>query len=196
MGTMMIKSIGLIICLLAMAIFSVAQEDGCFEKVHKKNQVKNDDYYFDFNHDKTNQGDSFSCDLEMRPSEAVKAIESFRFGVLYDNEKYLRDGVLFPLTINYRESQAQEQKPKLIRIANPKEWIAFKKKHFTKLQIALIACSSLHNVGIVRSRTYGFTIGNGMIWFQKLADVPGVRVTAINLSPVGKEAVLGYCSEH
>jgi hypothetical protein len=195
MGMSMIKIVGLIELVLMMVMCCAAQENTCFDKVHQKNQFKNADYYFDLNHDKTNKGGSFSCDLEMRASEAAKALEAFRFGVLYDSEKHVNEAVHFPLTANIRDSRNPDQKPMSIRITTAKEFIAFKKKHFSNLQTAQIACSSLHNVEIVKSRTYGFMIGGGMVWFQNLVDVPGIHVTAINLRPVGPNVVLESCSE-
>jgi hypothetical protein len=163
--------------------------------VHEKDDGGDADYAFDLRFDRTKGGDSFSCDLEIRASEAATAIEAFRFGVLYDSEDHIRDSVLFPLAVGIQDTRSTTEEPRSLWIANFAEWETFKKAHLSKLQLAMIACASLRNVKIVKSRTYGFMIGSGMVWFEALTNVPGVRVTAINLVPVEPDDVLESCGQ-
>jgi hypothetical protein len=183
-----------IICfVLLTAGSSYAQERGCFEKLHDK-ELKDADYAFDLRFDRTKKNESFSCDLEMRASAAAKAIELFRFGVLYDSARHIAASVQFPLVASVRKTRNVAEAPRSVRIGNFTEWDAFKRANFTKLQVAEVACASLYNVEIVKSRSYGFMTGSGMIWFQALTNVPGVRVTAVNLVPVDRDSFLESCA--
>lgn len=172
----------------------LGQEQGCFEKLHVKRQIKDADYEFDLRFDRTRNGESFSCDLAMRASEAAKTIDSFRFGVLYGSARHIRQSVHFPLTVSVRKTRDPGEKPRTVRITSFAEWEAFKRAEFTRFQLALVACASLYNVEIVKSRSYGFMIGNGMVWFQALTNVPGVRVTVVNLGPVDRAGLLEACA--
>ena len=143
--------------------------------------------------DRTDQGDSFSCDLKIRASAAADAIESFRFGVLYDSERHIRKAVRFPLRVTVQSTRDITETPRESRIRNFEEWLSFKRRYLSRFHVATIACANLHTVSIVKSRSYGFMIGPGTVWFQLLVGDPGVRVTAINLTPIDETGVTKAC---
>jgi hypothetical protein len=173
---------------------SSAQDRRCLDELRQEGG-QDSDYAFDLRVDHTKKNDSFSCDLAMRASAAAAAIEMFRFGVLYDSERHINESVRFPLSASVQKTREVTEGPKSVTIRTFAEWDVFKKSNFTKLKIAQIACASLHTVEIVKSRSYGFMIGSGMVWFQALTNVPGVRVTAVNLVPVERDIILESCTQ-
>ena len=141
----------------------------------------------------TREGDSFSCDLGMRASEAIKAIEAFRFGVLHDDAEAINDVLEFPLRAGLWSSGALTPET-TIQINNVEEWKKFQ-PHVDNVFRALIACTSLHNVSIVKSRSYGVMAGSGRIWFQVSASTPKVKVTSINIIPIEAGQLFDWCSK-
>ena len=155
--------IALLICIPAVAF---GQESGCFDSLHAKVEPKDADYFFDLKYDRNAAGQSFSCGPVMRASEARRALESFRYGFLYDSETHIKESVDFPLTIRVYQTRTVEDKGESYEIHDTKEWFEFRKTHFDKLQTALISCANIRNVAVHWGRGgYGFTIGSGSVWF-------------------------------
>jgi hypothetical protein len=78
-------------------------------------------------------------------------------------------------------------------VLSAKNWLVFQKTNFKAEHKALIACSNVLNVDVVTSRSYGFMIGDGLIWFQKFVGDAGPRVTVVNFMPEPDKALLRHC---
>ncbi len=171
---------------------AVCDAQPCFEEL--PNNAGSAAGPIDRRFDKTNEGDSFSCDLKIRASAAAEAIDRFRFGVLYDSERHIRAAVRFPLRATIQADLEVTEAPRRLRIRSFEDWLSFKRRYLSRFHLAMIACASLHTVKIVKSRSYGFMIGPGLFWFQSPVGDASVRVTAINLVPMDEASVLRACA--
>ena len=168
-------------------------EGPCMDRVYAKGETTGPNYAFDV---AFRQGQSRQVILvgpEMRASEARNAIESFRNGVLYRDQARM-DGVLnYPLTVRISKTLEIDEKPEVLTIRNFREWSKLQEERMDKAQIAMIACANLSNVSIEGGRSPGFMIGNGMVWFSRCVGSPRVKVSSINLFPVGTEMFVKAC---
>jgi hypothetical protein len=169
-----------------------AQDRGCFEELHDKN-TSPAERSFDYRFDRPLGGRSFSCDLYTTASQARRVLDVFRSGVLYEDEAALQRSIRFPLTVNIQDTLSIQEKARTIKVLNPKDWLVFQRENFRPEHKALVACSSVLNVDVVTSRSYGFMIGGGMIWFQKPVGDAGPRVTVVNFMPEPDHALLRDC---
>lgn len=144
---------------------------------------------FDVAHDLNAQGDSFSCDVEVRASAALSVLEAFRYGFLYDSHPHLERSIHFPLKITV--SQSDSGVDQVVLIKNVADWIRFKASHFDPYQRAMIACANLANVRIYKKWS-GFAIGFGQVWFFNSVNF-GLRVGQINITPMSEEQFRKAC---
>ena len=177
---------------LVLASKAQAQPGGCFERLHH-NQPKDADYYFDLKFDRLIGGGSFSCDLDVRPSEARRVIDDFRFAVIYQSGVHLRRAVRFPFKVSRFDSLDISSTSRTMEVRNEQEWLNFVKVGLDSNNLALIGCANLRNVTIVKARSYGFTIAAGTVWFQRTPVDSRPRVTSINLTPVPEKALIESC---
>lgn len=172
---------------------AMAQQGGCFERIHPAATPHDAAYSFDLKFDRTAQGRSFSCDLGMRPSAVRNALDRFRSGILYDDEKDLNNSVRFPLTANVYRSLEVDERPTVLVLKNAAELLAFKKSYVSPMMLRMIACSSLLNAEIVLSRSYGVMLLDGGVWLHKAAGSSRVLVTSINIRPMRDEDLVRWC---
>ena len=152
---------------------------------------------FDVQFDRNAEGSSFSCDIFVRAAEAHAALNRFRMGVLYESRDDLNASIRFPIKSGVLNTLEGGVPPiDIYKIEDADDFIDFKRREFSDALIALISCANTLNVMIVKSRTYGFAIGLGSIWFQPEFNVHPVKVTGINVYPVSEEIVLDRCSRH
>jgi len=145
---------------------------------------------FDAERDRNSRGRSFSCDAAIKASDALRLIEDFRYGFLYDSPAHIERSVGFPLNVRVWDGNSPPQIQRL-SIASADEWIEFKKGRFSKTERALIACSNLDNLQVNRPWS-GFAIGLGRIWFLPSEDGEH-RVQEINVKPLDSELLLRMC---
>ena len=160
-------------------------KDSCLESL-KGNGVNSP---FDVAHDLNSQGDSFSCDVEIRASAALSVLEAFRYGFLYDSRPHLERSIHFPLKVTV--SQAGREGDQVVIIKDISAWLTFKASHFDPYERALIACATLSNVGIYKKWS-AFAIGFGEVWFFNSLNF-GLRVGQINIAPMSKELFQKSC---
>ena len=171
-----------------------AQDHRCIDAIYDEDEPRNTP---DFEFDRTFAGDadgSYSCRIVMRPSAMRTALEQFRFGVLYRDATSIKSVVHFPVTARVSKFDVGlENKVKIVRIRDVKEWFAFQDEYFSKIHLALVACAYMGNVTPVGGRAQGVMIGTGTFWFQAPADTRKVSMTAVNLSPKTAEALAKAC---
>lgn len=144
---------------------------------------------FDVDHDLNAQGDSFSCDVEVRASTALSVLEAFRYGFLYDSRAHLDRSIQFPLKVTVARSDFDPAQVLLIK--DVPDWLKFKARHFNPYERAMIACANLANVRIFKKWS-GFSIGSGRVWFFNSVNF-GLKVGQINVAPMGEELFLEAC---
>jgi hypothetical protein len=144
---------------------------------------------FDMAHDLNSQGDSFSCDVEIRASAALSVLEDFRYGFLYDSRPHLERSIHFPLKVTV--SQGASDGDQVVLIKDISAWLTFKASHFDPYERALIACANLANVRIYKKWS-AFAIGTGRVWFFNSLNF-GLRVEQINIAPISKELFQESC---
>jgi hypothetical protein len=171
----------------------VFAEGPCMERVYAQGEKGEPDYAFDVAFDKDKAGRSFSCGPEMRASEAMKAIESFRNGVLYRDQARMDSVLAYPLTARISKTLEIDEKPEVVTIRSFRDWSKFQEERMDKNQVAMVACANLGNVSIESGRSPGFMIGTGLVWFSRYVGSPRVKVSAINLFPVDTEAFVKAC---
>ncbi len=170
--------------LVLLLCFTVLADDSCLDSI----QGKSRDPQFDLAHDLNVAGNSFSCEVGVRASEAISVLEDFRYGFLYNSLPHLKRSIRFPLKITIATSKSDD---KIMFIKDLPEWLKFKAGHFDKLERAAIACAHLGNVLIVKKWS-GFAIGLGTVWFfNSLKD--GLRVGQINVAPMSEKAFQAAC---
>ena len=131
----------------------------------------------------------------MRPSELRKALDRFRYGVLYNDAASIKSVVSFPITVRVQYSLEFNAKKTTIKLQNVSEWIAFQNKYFSKTQTALVACSYLGNVTPDGGgMSPGVMIGLGNFWFQSFVGSWKVQLTSVNLSPVDAKMLAEDCT--
>lgn len=182
-GRLGLRSWSVVLPLLAALIVPTVVVGQCIDRL--KGSTAN--LEFDRNHDLDSRGNSFSCDVGIRASEAVSALEDFRYGFLYDSRRHLERSLNFPLKI----AIADDQSEKLFLVNTVSEWLKFKASHFDKHERALIACSNLANVTIHKKYS-GFAIGTGRIWFFRFPN-HGLRVGHINVASMSAELFRTSC---
>ena len=144
---------------------------------------------FDLAHDLNSEGDSFSCDVEIRASAALSVLESFRYGFLYDSRPHLERSIHFPLKVTV--SQGESDGDKVVLIKDVSAWLTFKASHFDPYERALISCANLANVRIYKKWS-AFAIGTGRVWFFNSLNF-GLRVGQINIAPMSKDLFQELC---
>lgn len=144
---------------------------------------------FDVAHDLNAQGDSFSCDVEVRASIALSVLEAFRYGFLYDSRPHLERSIHFPLKVTV--SQSDSEGDQVVLVKNIADWLKFKASHFGSYERATIACANLANVRIYKKWS-GFSIGFGQVWFFNSVNF-GLRVGQINVTPMSEEQFRRAC---
>lgn len=169
-----------------------AQTVGCFERLHRE-QPKDAEYSFDLRFDMASAGGSFSCDLDVRASDARKAIEDLRYGVLYQSMPHLHRAIRFPLNISVFESLDVRAVARTVEVRDERALLEFIKTRFDGPTLTLIACANLRNVTIVKGRRDGFMIAAGTVWFQREPNYRRPRVTTINLGPVPEKSLVDSC---
>jgi hypothetical protein len=165
------------------------------EYAYPKGQAPPSEATFDKMYDKLNvNGASFSCGPAIAASEARKAVEAFRYGVLYHDRARLDAAIQYPLTVRINKTLEASEKPRVVIVHNFQEWSALQGGEMNKVQIALIACSWLGDVTVALGSTPGFYIGGGLVWFQSSAGTSKVRVTSINLMPLPPSEIVSSCA--
>ena len=188
----------------------ILQRAPCFDTLNEladglytdEDESPGSDHDFDARFENPLSGGRFSCDIYIRASEARRALDLFRSGVLYDDQRDIEASVAFPLPVRVRPGAPGSDAPsELFELENFEEWLAFKNQYFTELHIAMISCANVRNVVTRVGRAgYGFTIGPGTVWFKERflepdADPPGVSVSGINLVlDYPEEWIVGYCT--
>ena len=164
----------------------------CLEDVAK--YFSSDDpmgsHEFNVKFDRNSDGNSFSCEPVVSASQALDAIEAFRYGFLYESEEHLARSVRFPIPAIKHQTRSFDDEGVETTLKTPRDLIDYKKQ-FNALQIAVIACASLPTVHLAGWR--GFFLGrSGMVWFDAMVGV-GVRVTSIRLRPTTTDWLLEDC---
>lgn len=167
----------------------------CLDYAYPKGETPGTELQFDTKFDTLNfHGASFSCGPAIAASKARDALESFRYGVLYQDKARLDNALQYPLTVRIFKTLAVE-KPEVVTVHNAKEWLTLQKERMTTAQIEAIACSWLGNVDVKAGyNSPGFSIGDGLVWFQRIHDSATVKVTSLNLMPLTPEMVARSCA--
>ena len=169
-------------------------QDHCVDRVPSTSARTSEDRAFDVAFDRNAAGASFACDIGVRASDARKVLDDFRFGVLYQSEPHLIRSVHFPLTVNLDTPASAGRRGQALVLRTPSEFISFATERLERMHIALIACAHVRNVDIIKSRSFGFTIGPGIIWFVPTVERPYPMVTAISLAPVTETQLAQHCA--
>ena len=171
------------------------QDAPCLDRAREAGPDAEDEIPFDLRFDRTDEDLSFSCDLEIRASEARDALAAFRYGVLYSSESHIEESVEFPLSAYVWESGTVDSRVEIIEIRTPSEFLEFKDAHFDEAHVALIACANTFNVDIVKSGVHGFNIGFGLVWFRPWLHSIPVKVTDITvLGPIREDVFARACA--
>ena len=152
------------------------------------------DAVFDRQFDHPWDGGSFSCDLATRASNVKRALDDLRAGVLYGDRAALRRVMRFPVEGFVYKSLAFGEKPTTTSLKNDEAVAAFVRTHFSRRHFALVACSSVLNADIVKSRTYGFFFGESFILLQQMTDQPRPQVVQIRILPDDGREVRRFCT--
>lgn len=67
-------------------------------------------------------------------------------------------------------SASAEPRGQALVLRSPAEFISFATERLERMHIALIACAHVRNVDIIKSRSFGFTIGPGVILLSFVAN--------------------------
>jgi hypothetical protein len=188
---------GSVILASALACPGLWAQEGkpCLSYAYPEGQVPASETSFDTMYDSLNvHHASFSCGPAIAASRAREALEAFRVGVLFGDKARLDSVLNYPLTVRVQKTLEVGEKPKVIVVKSFQEWEVVRREEMNKLQIAAIACSWLGNVTVATSRTPGFFIGPGMVWFQRQSGSARVMVTSINLLPLTSEMLVNSCA--
>ncbi len=166
-------------------------EEAQFGSLYGEGVPKGKDYAFDVAFDRAARNGSFSCDANMRASEARRALEAFRAGVLYRDATLLSSAVPFPFDVNLAGPTPGGKNTRL-RLRNAEEWFAMQSRYFTKDHLAIIACAHLGAVSIVEVRS-GFYLDFGSIMFRAVPGSPRVRVAGVIVHPADQSRVDKAC---
>lgn len=192
-GTLFLMST-LIWAIAARLCFSQTKKP-CLNYAYPKGQSPGANLQFDTKFDTLNyHGASFSCGPAIAASKARDALESFRYGVLYQDKTRLDKALQYPLTVRIFKTLAVE-KPKVVIVHNAEEWLKLQRNRMTTPQIEAIACSWLGNVDVKAGHNSpGFSIGDGLVWFQRIRSGAIVKVTSLNLMPLTSKMVAESCA--
>jgi len=149
----MFRSGAVALTLIASSLW--AQNDRCIGAIYSAKEPRNTP---DFEFDRTFVGDAkgvYSCLLGLRASAVRRALEEFRFGVLYHDAPSIKSVVHFPLSAHVSESVDLDAKTTTVEVRTVTEWFAFQEKYFSKAHLALVACAHLGNVTPVGGRSQG-----------------------------------------
>ena len=185
---------GTVLALAFVGSSLLAQDGRCIAQIYRAGEPRNTS---DFEFDRTFPGDAkgaYSCSLGMRPSAMRKALEQFRFGVLYNDATSIKSVIRFPVSAHVSKSLGVDAKTTTVTIHNVNEWFAFQEKYFSKAHTALVACAFLGNVTPMGGRSPGVMIGLGAFWFQSFVGSWKVRLTAVNLFPINADMVAKSCT--
>lgn len=133
---------------------------------------------FDQRFDETMDGGKFSCGLYTTASIAHSALEKFRALVVYSDEAQT-DVLNFPVTVNYFDDPKSLKKSLTKKINNVQEWRAFRKKEISPELEALISCSNVKNVTVIKDE--GFFIFFGGVWFQQQENRRDYGISVFNI---------------
>jgi hypothetical protein len=87
------------------------------------------------------------------------------------------------------------EKPEVVIVHNAEEWSTLQREQITAAQIEAIACSWLGNVDVTAGyNSPGFSIGGGLVWFQRIRGNATVKATSLNLMPLTPEMVAKSCA--
>jgi hypothetical protein len=195
-----VRADGMTVFCLAMALIAIftgadlraQNKKTCLEYAYPKGQGPGSEMQFDTQYDNIT-GASFSCGPAIAASKARDALESFRYGVLYQEKAHLDSVLRYPLTVRISKTLGVE-KPEVVTVHNAEEWITLQKERMTNIQIAVIACSWLGNVTVKAGYdSPGFFIGGGLIWFQGSPGSAKVKVTSVNLMPLTQDMLVSSC---
>jgi hypothetical protein len=172
---------------------SFAQENKiCLDKAYENGKADASEAVFDKIYDRVNVDvESFSCYLGIAASQARKAIDAFRYGVLYHDKTRLDSVLQYPVSVYLWQDHKLERK---IVIHNFQEWSKLQQTEIMKIHLAVIACSWLGNVKIIGGREPGFFISNGTVWFHRFLDSPKVWITEININPIAEKSLVESCA--
>ena len=128
-GTLYLSLIGRLICLggvLTTTLVPLQCQEPCLDGAADGVRAKHE---FNAKFDRNARGRSFSCEAGFSASDALEALEDFRYGFIYGSEEHILRSVRFPLAVNVKadESSHTEQ----VKIDNFDEWIAFATDHFS-----------------------------------------------------------------
>lgn len=163
--------------------------DTCLDWLAKETSETYSD--FDVENDHNPRGRPFSCDSFIRASEALRLIENFRIGFLYDDRERFEEAVRFPLRIRLWNDSG-ESITERVSIETFDEWLGFKEGHFDRYERALIACATLENLQLFRKWS-GFAIGLGRVWFLPNPDGKH-KVHEISVKPLAPKLLLRLCA--
>jgi hypothetical protein len=172
-------------CLTWLLAHPAAAASDCLDKLESRPQ----DAAFDKQHDLDSSGSSFSCDAYVRASQARDILAAFRFGTLNNSLPHIKRSIRFPLTVKLMPAN---QPVKRITIHDASAWLKFKSAHLDKSHLALIECSTLDNVSVMR-KWNGFFYGGGRFWFFNTAD-SGLRLGQVNVTPIDAALLRQYCN--
>jgi hypothetical protein len=192
------KALGLVPVLLAAlaGVPSCAQDKKpCLDYAYPKGQTPGTEAQFDTTFDKLNvHGASFSCGPAMAASKARDALDSFREGVLYRSKARLDAVLQYPVTVRISKT-LEVEKPEVVIVHNADEWATLQKERMSDVQIGVIACSWLGTVTVTAGYSSpGFSIGDGLVWFQRIHGSAKVKVTSLNLMPLTPEMLARSCA--
>lgn len=179
----------------ATSISCAQDQKPCLEYAYPKGQTSGAEEQFDIKYDRLNvHGASFSCGPAIAASKARDALESFRYGVLYNDRERLDSVLRYPVTVRISKTLGVE-KSEVVIIHNADEWATLQKERMTKIQIGVIACSWLGNVTVTAGYSSpGFFIGDGLVWFQRHGGSARVWITSVNLSPITPRMLASSCA--
>jgi len=169
------------------------RHQACLRYAYPNGKVPKSEVKFDLAFDRVNaDGESFSCGPSIAAFQARRALESFRYGVLYYDQARFDEAVRYPLKV--RIQKTLNSKPKIIFVHNFGEWSTLQKSYMGKRQTEGIACAWLGNVTVKSGyHSPGFFLMYGLVWFQRKGDGATVSVTSIILAPITAEMLKESC---
>jgi hypothetical protein len=175
---------------------SMAQDDKhCLDQVYAKYDRNSAEAVFDKRYDRVNASDaSFSCYLFIPASRARNAIESFRYGVIYQDRRSLDRAVRYPLTVILNGATGGSHKREKLTVHDYEEWMKIGQSEMTRAQKDVIRCSWLGSVSLVGGHSFnpGFIINDGLVFFST-SSAQDVRVTSVDLLPITDEMLKRAC---
>lgn len=87
---------------LALLFITPILKGNCLDRLKGKSVTPK----FDIEYDSDADGNSFSCDVGVRASEALVVLEDFRYGFVYDSLPHLERSIHFPLKVTVATSES------------------------------------------------------------------------------------------